>query len=467
MSELSWSRKYRPVALDDVAGNTRLKSELSTLIKGNKLPNALLLAGTHGTGKTTLARLVAKSLLCKDTVDGAPCGDCYSCNRLTDDYILKGNVPSDLSVYDYNISKLNRTEDAEKIVESMQAANFDGSKRVFILDEMQVASHQAQSRFLRIAEEPQDNLHIIMCTTNPEKLIEPLKSRFVDYKVKKPTEFELEKMLEEICISEGVKYSKSGLRLVISKMNRNPREVLNRAETISHTGDLTRNRVAEHLDIVSEDLYVDLIKAVQTASLPKVSAVSQVLDDNMIDFNTFVTGFGEFLTDLIEILALVKSDIYSASEIKRYKLISKGISDYQMMQLLKLVKEYATVRSDDRFILYSFATEMIDVFIEVREEEKTEPIEEPTVEDNARKEAIKEKKKAANKKAKQAKEKKSEVSEINRTKASENYISVTKGLQEESKQVKEIKKLNTDSISDLFGGEEVVLNGTPKPKGKE
>lgn len=431
---LSWARKYRPKNLEDVSGNTRLKKEVETLISMGKFPQTVLLEGVQGTGKTTMARLIAKSLLCTESQEGKACGNCYSCKRLTDDYITKGQVPTDISVFDYNISKLNRTEDTELIVENMQGRNFDGSKRVFILDEIQVASQQAQTRFLRVAEEPMENLFIIMCTTNPEKLLKPLKSRFINYKLKKPTTLELTNLLENICVSEGVNYAKSGLSLIVNKMNRNPREILNRAELISNTGDLSRKVVSENLDIIAEDMYVDFLKACKTSNLANIAKICTDLEENNIEFKDFSRGFGEFLANLIDITSLVKIDIYSEQEIKKYKRIAKDISDPQMVGLLKLTKEQYKVSESERFLIYSYATELMSLFNASSEDESRNT----TIQENlvVSSESIVT----------------DSVPEIDKVLANQNYEKLSKELQEAESEGKEIKRVDKNGLLDIFNG---------------
>lgn len=426
---ISWARKYRPTTLNDVVGNERLKTEVEMLINRDKLPQTILLEGVQGTGKTTMARLIAKSLLCENYSDG-PCNNCYHCQRLSDDYIVNGNTPSGISVFDYNISKLNRTEDTERIVENMQGQNFDGSKRVFILDEMQVASQQAQTRFLKVAEEPMENLYIIMCTTNPEKLLKPLKSRFINYKLKKPTSLELAGLLEKICISEGVNFSKTGLKLVVDKMNRNPRETINRAELISNTGDLIRTHVAKNLDVISEDLYVDFIKACKTSNLTNIAKICVDLEENNIEFRDFVLGMGEFLVNLIDITTLVKIDIYSDSEVKSYKRLVKDITDKQLVGLLKITKDQYGIYDSERFLIYSYATECMGLFYDVEDTTEEYVVDVPS-------EKV--------------------VPEIDEMAAMKKYSELTKSMDAAKSETVEVKSIDANGLADIFGANKVDI----------
>lgn len=429
MSEnLSWARKYRPTTFENYLGNERLKYEVQALLGVGKLPQTLLLSGSHGVGKTTLARLIAKSLLCANPVEGKPCGTCYNCGRLTDDYILNGNVPNDISVFDYNISKLNRTEDTERIVENMQARSFDGTKRVFVLDEMQVASQQAQTRFLKIAEEPIENLYIIMCTTNPEKLLKPLKSRFLEYTVKKPSTLDLATHLEEICVKEGVNFSKAGLKLLVNKIGRNPREVLNRAEIISNTGELSRNNIAEKMDVIAESLYMDFLQACRKNNISSVARVAFTLEENNLEYGNFIEGFGDFLANLIDIASLVKTDIYSDTEIKSYKRVISSLTNEQIVGLLRITREHHFLR-DDKFILYSFATEIMRLFDETHEDETLVV----------------------------AKETKPQVPEVSEAVVETKYRDLTDKMSEQDTVEHEVKFVDTNELLDIFNGNSVDL----------
>ncbi|MFV1457290.1 AAA family ATPase, partial [Bacillus mycoides] len=143
MSELSWTRKYRPKLMEEYIGNDAMKGKIAKLLEVNKLPQMMLFKGSPGTGKTTMARLLAKALMCERPVNGKACGGCETCRRMDEDYIQTGKSPRGIPVMEYDITKMNKREDATNIVSRMQKRTLGDTKRVFILDEVQRATKEA------------------------------------------------------------------------------------------------------------------------------------------------------------------------------------------------------------------------------------------------------------------------------------------------------------------------------------
>lgn len=431
MSE-SWANKYRPKTIDEVVGQDRVKRELQTLNKVGKLPQTIILSGSSGSGKTTLAYLIAKMGKCTHLQeDGSPCDSCENCLNINN-LIEKGKSPIGLEVYTYNISKLNRSEDAEEIVESMSKSNtILGYKRYYILDEIQVASQQAQSRFLKVTEDKPKGLYIIMCTTNPEKLSEPLLSRSVMYKLTKPKDTDIIEKLITICNQEGVNYTRSGLALIVKYSNRSVRMSINKAEELSSFGDLNKENVSNHLNLISESMYYDFMNAVKTNNLLNISNIYTTLDENSIGFNDFVKGFGGFIVDLIDISNLIYANIYTKEEIRRYKEYVSQFSDVELMGILSKTKEYSLVNIEDKFMFYSFATELMSI-LNMNEQELRQEVSVRVTQ--------------------------KELPEINEDVVEKNYKSLTNKVADESNLVteKEDLELSEDDIITLFGGSEIV-----------
>lgn len=431
MSE-SWANKYRPKTIDEVVGQDRVKRELQTLNKVGKLPQTIILSGSSGSGKTTLAYLIAKMGKCTHLQeDGSPCDSCENCLNINN-LIEKGKSPIGLEVYTYNISKLNRSEDAEEIVESMSKSNtILGYKRYYILDEIQVASQQAQSRFLKVTEDKPKGLYTIMCTTNPEKLSEPLLSRSVMYKLTKPKDTDIIEKLITICNQEGVNYTRSGLALIVKYSNRSVRMSINKAEELSSFGDLNKENVSNHLNLISESMYYDFMNAVKTNNLLNISNIYTTLDENSIGFNDFVKGFGGFIVDLIDISNLIYANIYTKEEIRRYKEYVSQFSDVELMGILSKTKEYSLVNIEDKFMFYSFATELMSI-LNMNEQELRQEVSVRVTQ--------------------------KELPEIKEDVVEKNYKSLTNKVAEESNLVteKEDLELSEDDIITLFGGSEIV-----------
>src|SRR5699024_7856124 len=161
MSESVWNRKYRSTDFESYIGNDTLKGQLQTLLKKDKLPHTLMFHGTAGSGKTSMARILAKSMMCETPVDGLACGECNTCKLLDEEFIQTGNQVHGIPIYNYDIASMSTVDDMSGIVERMRRGR---GERVYILDEIQESSTRAQNALLKIAEEPVEGLYIILCT---------------------------------------------------------------------------------------------------------------------------------------------------------------------------------------------------------------------------------------------------------------------------------------------------------------
>lgn len=427
MSE-SWANKYRPKSISEVIGQDRVKRELETLNKVGKMPQSIIISGSSGSGKTTLAYLIAKMGKCTQlSNEGVPCRICSQCLSI-DKLIEKQTAPLDLEVYLYNISKLNRSEDAEEIVERMSTRNsILLNKRFFILDEIQVASQQAQSRFLKITEEQPKGLFTILCTTNPEKLLEPLRSRFVEYKLTKPKTTDIVDKLAEICVKEGVNYTPTGLALIVKECKRSVRMSINKAQELSAFGDLTKENVSERLSNVSEEMYLTFIDAIERNNLTKISELHNHLEEEDIPLSTFCKGFGSFVVDLIDISNAVHDSIYSPEEVRRYRRIFSRFSTGHILGMLSKSKEYSNEDSTDKFLFYSFSTELMSIFNQ----------EEALLEDSKSVEVVQK-----------------EISNLSEASIQEKYRELTRRVEQTAVKTEPVIEnvLETEAIVDFFNG---------------
>lgn len=369
---LAWTRRYRPTTLTEYVGNEQTKSKIRLLNQKNRLPQTILLEGERGTGKTTLARLIAKNLMCHSPFEGDACGKCESCEQLDDDFIVNGKAPRNMSVDEIDITKMNTREHATTIVAKMSKRSFRNEKRVFILDEMQRATSEAQSSFLKITEEPIEGLYIILCTTDPEDLLTPFKSRFNRFIIRRPTNKDIVGRLEHICRKEGVNYSKEGLRLLAERSGNNPRETINKAELIGMTGDLTRKSVEKELHIINQEIFHEFLDGCMEGNLSKVVLMLEdITTKESLTVTDFVPGLGQYLSDLLNARSGVKLDAYSADDIKDMRKYVKSFTDEQMIGMLRTLKEYSDIKTGLDFHMLTLAVSFMEV---LKIDEKVEDV---------------------------------------------------------------------------------------------
>lgn len=359
--DVGWTQKYRPTKLEDYVGNEYTKSKVRALTEQGRLPQTILLQGERGTGKTTMARLIAKSLMCLEPTGGQSCGNCERCIQLDENFIKTGIAPRNMSIHSYNMTDMNTREDATGIVAKMGRRTFGNEKQVFILDEVQRASPEAQSSYLQITEEPPEGLYVILCTTNPEKLLVPLRSRFRKFDVFRPSNKDIVKRLEVICLREGVNYTVDGLRLLASKENNVPRECILQAETLGILGTIDRRAVEKELHLISRGIFIDFLDACHVGNLSGVvTMLGRIQHEDTISVLSFVEGMGNYMADLLNAKVGVKLESYSTEDIKSLRKYVKKFDDKQMIALLGILKDYSKIEKSMDFQLLSLAVTIME-----------------------------------------------------------------------------------------------------------
>jgi len=193
--EKAINERYRPMRFSEVIGCDKTKDALTKWMnQGEKRSRAILLHGISGGGKTTIARIMAMGLNCEhgDTVE--PCLECPSCKSA-----ISGEA---MHIQEYNMSALTRKEDADEIINSLSDSCFTGRNKVLILDEVQGMSTSSQNLILKSLENPPANTYLILCTTNPEKLLKTVRNRCEQYEFKNPTYDDIKVILGSIVKQE-------------------------------------------------------------------------------------------------------------------------------------------------------------------------------------------------------------------------------------------------------------------------
>lgn len=368
-----WTVKYRPTLFRDYLGNSDMVERVTRLMQRNKLPRTILLQGERGTGKTSMARLLAKNLLCEQRDNGNACDSCPTCQQINRELIQGGTEPKHIDVCHYNITQMNSVNDATTIVQRIKQRTLQQRERVFILDEIQRASKEAQSTLLQIAEDPPKGVTLIVCTTNPEQLLKPLRSRFTPIQVSKPSKNELEKYLMQICRQENVSYTKEAIRLVVHKLQGNPRECINMVQYLSESDDLTRKVVEKELQIVSQETYKDYLTACKQGNISEIMRVLEKENIRQeIQYDEFIQNLGEYLVELLEMKSYVKTDMYSVEEAQSLRNQYQDIGEEELLEILKLLRPYAHIPNATNYVLVTLAIEIMDIYKEKRKQYEEE-----------------------------------------------------------------------------------------------
>lgn len=218
--------KYRPLTFSDVVGQTHVVETLERAVAEGRTSHAYLFCGPRGTGKTTMARIMAKALLCEHVHDGLPDGTCEGC-----ELIAAGEHPD---VYELDAASRTGVENVRaEIINNVSYAPARGAYKVYIIDEVHMLTNQAFNALLKTLEEPPSHVVFILCTTDPERILATVLSRVQRFDFHSISTTDIERRLAYVCDSEGFSYDPASLTMVAQQARGGMRDALSKLEQLS------------------------------------------------------------------------------------------------------------------------------------------------------------------------------------------------------------------------------------------
>ncbi len=288
------ARKYRPQTFDTVVGQSHITTTLRNAIKNQQLAHAFLFCGPRGVGKTTCARILAKTINCQHvTPEGEACNTCSSCTSF--------NESSSLNIHELDAASNNSVEDIRTLVEQVRFAPQAGKYKVYIIDEVHMLSSSAFNAFLKTLEEPPPYAIFILATTEKHKILPTILSRCQIFDFKRITPSDTVEHLMDICSKESVTADKAALQVIAQKSEGCMRDALSIMDKIvSFTGgELNYQNTLEHLNILDAEYYFKLLQAMQSQDLAGVLSLYDDIDKKGFEGDLVLNGYAEFLRNLL------------------------------------------------------------------------------------------------------------------------------------------------------------------------
>ncbi|EIM75421.1 DNA polymerase III subunits tau/gamma [Nitritalea halalkaliphila LW7] len=289
------ARKYRPSNFRSVVGQSHITTTLKNAIKNNHLAQAFLFCGPRGVGKTTCARILAKTINCEHlTEDFEACNQCDSCKAF--------NQNASFNVHELDAASNNSVDDIRNLVEQVRYAPQKGRYKVYIIDEVHMLSNQAFNAFLKTLEEPPKYAIFILATTEKHKIIPTILSRCQIFDFNRIQIGDITEHLKYISSEESITYEEEALRLIATKADGALRDALSIYDlivTYSAGNKLTYQETIQNLHILDYDYYFKVVSSLLGESISEVLLLFDEILKKGFDGHNFIIGLCEHLRDLL------------------------------------------------------------------------------------------------------------------------------------------------------------------------
>ena len=288
------ARKYRPTNFSSVIGQGSLTTTLKNAIATGKLAQAYLFCGPRGVGKTTCARIFAKTINCLNPLpDGSACDKCESCRAF--------NEGRSLNIHELDAASNNSVDDIRQLVDQVRIPPQIGKYKVYIIDEVHMLSSAAFNAFLKTLEEPPRHAIFILATTEKQKILPTILSRCQIYDFSRIGVEDITRHLSEVADSEGVTYEPEALNVIAQKADGGMRDALSIFDqTVSFCrGNITYKSVIENLNVLDYEYYFRLTDYLLQENVTDSLLLLNEVMNKGFDAGNFINGYGSHLRDLL------------------------------------------------------------------------------------------------------------------------------------------------------------------------
>ncbi len=288
------ARKYRPTTFKDVVGQPSITTTLRNAIQSQQLGHAYLFSGPRGVGKTTCARIYAKTINCQNLQEGGEaCNSCESC--------LAFNENRSFSIHELDAASHNSVDDIRQITDQVRIPPQVGNYSIYIIDEVHMLSAQAFNAFLKTLEEPPGHAIFVLATTEKHKIIPTILSRCQVFDFNRIGVEDASNYLKDIATKEGIEFEDDALHVIAQKADGAMRDALSIFDQVVSFSkrSITYKKVIDNLNILDYEYYFRLTENMMKNELPAVLLIFNEILSRGFDARNFINGYAGHLRDLL------------------------------------------------------------------------------------------------------------------------------------------------------------------------
>lgn len=330
------ARKYRPITFDDVVGQIHITGTLKNAIRMNKVAHAFLFCGPRGVGKTTCARILAKTLNCMSlSEDLDPCNKCESCTGFNENHSF--------NIHELDAASNNGVENIRDLIDKVRVLPQIGKYSVYIVDEVHMLSTSAFNAFLKTLEEPPPHAIFILATTEKHKILPTILSRCQVFDFNRITIDDIASHLANIALKENIEAEYSGLQIIAQKADGALRDALSIFDrVVSYSGNkMTYQDVITNLNVLDYDYYFKIADALYNEDFKQSLLIFNEILSHGFEGQYFLNGLSEHFRNLLLANDTVTVDMLDVSDNVKEKYVaqSKVFKAAQLIEILKITNE--------------------------------------------------------------------------------------------------------------------------------
>ena len=337
------SRKYRPQSFSEIIGQPHVVSTLINSIKSNRIAHGYLLAGVRGVGKTTTARVLSKTLNCKNKDSEDPCHECQNCIEITES--------RSLDVIELDGASNRGIDEIREIKETVKYPPISSEYKIFIIDEVHMLTKEAFNALLKTLEEPPPNVIFVLATTDSHKIPDTILSRTLKFDFRKIINQEISNHMENILEKENIDFEDNALDLISFKADGSVRDALSILDKIISYSDavISYNLVKDSLGIIENSVYLTLLDSIFKSNQKQMLSELKEVIDAGYSIDNFMSGFNIFLSD-----CLLCSSGYEGQKSIDQKIIDWIASNKDIVNnidIMRIIEQTQKYELDAKYLL--------------------------------------------------------------------------------------------------------------------